>query len=237
MHPRLGDRLLKRSGEPLPGHLQKVERRHAGRVSQIGSGVPSEVDHAHVFADDHAGGRIDPGGDAVGLSRHVETQVRGLSPNLAPFQGLHRGQRDRLAELQRECASSRFTRVDTVLLVEQLEERPVPSRRFGGAENQEAGRVERIVEHRYEALLRGGAEVDEHVPAQDEVQTGEGRVVGDILFGEDAHLPQAFLDLIALGHQIEEPLEAQVAHLRGDGRGVGADTGPSYVDVVDIGRE
>ena len=72
---------------------------------------------------------------------------------------------------------------------ERDEEAVVPAGGFGAPEKEVASFFQGIVKEGDAFLLGVGLEVDEEVPADHEVETGEGRVGKDILLGEDDKLP------------------------------------------------
>jgi hypothetical protein len=53
-------------------------------------------------------------------------------------------------------------------------------------------------------LLQNGAHVDEDISTTHQIHVGEGGIVEDVLSGEDAHIPHAFADLVAVLYFAEE---------------------------------
>ena len=98
---------------------------------------------------------------------------------------------------------------------------------------------ERIVEDGDALLLGLRLQVDEEVPADDQVEVGEGGVREEVLFGEDYVLADLLADRDGkpilrrreeLGHVIRR-------HIGGDARGVGPLPCPLQGLVVHVGGE
>ena len=80
--------------------------------------------------------------------------------------------------------------VDPALLVGERDEKAlVPARGFGASEKEIPSVFQGIVKEGDAFLLGVGLEVDEEIPADHEVETGEGGVGQDILLGEHDELP------------------------------------------------
>src|SRR5208282_1785027 len=80
-------------------------------------------------------------------------------------------------------------------------------------------------------------EIDEDVAATDEVQAGEGRVLSQVLFGEDAHGPDGLAHLVAAGHLAEKAPQPVRGNVRGNGFRIDAQAGLVNHPVFDIGGE
>jgi hypothetical protein len=52
--------------------------------------------------------------------------------------------------------------------------------------------------------LQKRAHIDHHIPAADHVQTGERRILADVLLCENANVANHFADLIAAVRSLEE---------------------------------
>ena len=72
------------------------------------------------------------------------------------------------------------------------------------------------MKERQELLLQLRGQVDEQVPAAQDVELGEGRVHDDVLRGKDHHLPDGLADPVAALVLDEEPAQALRRHIRGD---------------------
>ena len=85
--------------------------------------------------------------------------------------------------------------------------------------------------------MQVGVEVDEEVAAGDEVQLGEGRVLNDILHGEDGHLADLLADAIHAVAASEVAFQAGPADIAGDAFRVVAITGGLDGFAVQVGAE
>ena len=71
-------------------------------------------------------------------------------------------------------------------------------------------------------LLQGRPEVDEHVPATDQVEVAEGGIPGQVVPCEDAHVADRPADLITPLHPAEEPSQPLRRDVRGNLLRIGA---------------
>src|SRR5690606_11864802 len=88
--------------------------------------------------------------------------------------------------------------VDAGAGVEDAEEAGRMVRRLRRADHEEAARIERVVEGRADLLLQLAVEIDEDVAAGDEVDAREGRVLEDVVEGEEDDVPQLLADPVAV---------------------------------------
>ena len=72
----------------------------------------------------------------------------------------------------------------------------MPRHVLGGAEEQETGFVQRVMKQRDQAVLKLGREIDQKVPAGDQVELREGRVPQQVVHREQADLAQVAGDAI-----------------------------------------
>jgi hypothetical protein len=103
-----------------------------------------------------------------------------------------------------------------MLLVDGSEEVRGRADRLRLPEQQKTGGVERVVKEPEHSLLQSRVEIDEHVPAADEVLATERWVLGQVVPGEDAHVADGLVHLIAAVHLGEEPLQAFRRDVRSD---------------------
>src|SRR5512133_685180 len=87
-----------------------------------------------------------------------------------------------------------FPRIDLLLLVRRAEQVGVVADGFRSAEKEDSLRLERVMKGGDRLLLQSRLEVDQDVSATDEVHAREGRIVDEILPGEDHHFPQRLAD-------------------------------------------
>src|SRR6185295_13875779 len=123
-------------------------------------------------------------------------------------------------------------------LVDGAEESAVLLDRLRRAEHQEPVRLQRIVEDGNHPLLKRKAEVDQHVPAGQEVEPREGRILDDVLPREDAEVADGLGNLPGTLLQPDEeappPLRRNIAH-----HTAFVDPRPRLIDraIADIGAE
>src|SRR5215470_5463430 len=79
---------------------------------------------------------------------------------------------------------------------------------FRKAEREISFRTQSVVKEAHDRSLHGRSEVDEHVPAKDEIEFGEGGILGDILTREYARIADGADDLVAAIGAQEEALQA-----------------------------
>ena len=85
---------------------------------------------------------------------------------------------------------------DLPLGIDRLKHLREPPDRLRRAEKQQALRAQRVVERGQQPPLGLPVEVDEQVPANDEVHLRKGRILDHALGREDQHLPELLPDLI-----------------------------------------
>ncbi len=110
--------------------------------------------------------------------------------------------------------------------------------RFRRAEEQDPARPEGVVKDGKDPALQGRVEVNEDVPARDEVDLGERRIVDEALRREDHHLAHLFLHPVTARRGGEEGLQPLG---RGDVLGDVRGEDPAARDMdrvlVDVGGE
>ncbi|MEC5164017.1 hypothetical protein RCH08_005207 [Janthinobacterium sp. CG_S6] len=99
------------------------------------------------------------------------------------------------------------------------------ARRVGAAQQQQAVALERVVEQRNQALLQLGVQVDQQVAAAQDVELGKRRVRNDVLLGEDDHVADLLLDVVAVLFRHEKMLQPLGRDVVGDGRREAAQAG------------
>ncbi len=113
---------------------------------------------------------------------------------------------------------------------------------LGAPQKQDAAGVQAVVKERQELLLQLRGQVDEEVPADQDVELGEGRVHDDVLRGEDHHLADLLAHPVAALLLDEEPAQALRRDVRGDVGRIDALAGlvdgvPVQVGGEDLERE
>ena len=184
-----------RQHQAFARHLQHVEARLAGGRLEIRAGRPAELQDLQLGIDEHAGRRELIDGDAVGLALGVELAAERFGRR-APAR---RPADDASGRGARACSfpaaggtpgSAGFLGVDLVLLVHRLEQVGEAADRFRCAQEQEPSGLERVVERGERLLLQARLEIDQQVPATDEIHARERRVADEVLPREHDHLAQ-----------------------------------------------
>ena len=171
--------------------MQEVQIRGTRPVLEERSRAPAELQDVHARIHDDPVGRKLAQHDRIGLPAYFAED--GLAVALhgrLPWDFAAPCPRDeRRQPGDRPCGRGSL-RVDAVLRFRQLEEVREAAHGLRRAEQQKAVRVQRVVENRDHALLHRRAEIDQHVPATDEVHFREGRIRHDILPRKDAEIAQ-----------------------------------------------
>lgn len=234
--PGLGERAPQLEEQPFPGQFQQVRGGLARRRFEERARAAAILEDLQVLVHEHGRGREPPEEDAIGLALEIERLWSGRAARL-------RGGDEAGAEvLGREDDGGpprhRPLQVDLVRAVHEVEEIAVLSHGFRRAEHEEPRRLERVMEDREDALLERRRQVDQHVPAGDQVEVRERRVGGEVLPREDAHVPDVLVDPVEMVLLPEEPPQPLGADLALDALGV--DPRPGLVQggrVADVGGE
>jgi hypothetical protein len=119
-----------------------------------------------------------------------------------------------------------FFLVNLVLLVHQREQILERSQAFRRPQHQIAAWLQGIEKRGNGALLQNRAEINQQIPAADQIQVGKGRVLNDILSGEYAQFPDGFVDLVSAAMANEETIEPLLGNSQEFAGGVGAAARP-----------
>jgi hypothetical protein len=129
------------------------------------------------------------------------------------------------------------TTVEATFLVDHAEQRLLLEDAFGLAEEQVGARVECVMEHRQQPCLQLALEINQDITATDQVQAKKGRILHQILTGEDHHVAQVLVDLVAVAVRREVGAQAGAVHVRQAGRGKDAAPCQRHRIQVDVGGE
>ena len=226
-------RLLKGAAElvaqPLAGHGKDVPVGLPGRRLQVPARPPADVEDVPLVArqdgrrgiagqDELIRQRLEVGGGPLrlgrrGLLRRHGDEGGGKLDGLGPGRGVEPPVNPRLG----------------VQGGEEIGER---ADRLGAPQKQDAAGVEAVVKERDELFLELRGQVDQEVPADQDVELREGRVHDDVLGGKDRHLADLLAHPVAPLLLDEEPAQALRRNVRGDvGR---IDPRPGLVDGVPV---
>ena len=189
----LGDGRAQIHQQPLTRHLGEAERGMSRRRLQVRACAPAELHDLH-FVVHHNAGRHKT------IHQHpfhffLDAQAglhsfRRLSP-LGPARGIVTP-----GEISDQASGGTFFLIDLVFLIEQGEVIGKRAEIFRPAQEEIPPGVERVVQRRHHALLQDRAEINKKIAATDQIEVGEGRILGQILLGEDAHVADRFVDLV-----------------------------------------
>ena len=121
--------------------------------------------------------------------------------------------------------------------VRRLEQVAVGTDRLRAPQQEEAGRLQGIVQEWHDLLLQRRLQVDEHVAATDEVDLGEGWVGQHVVPGEHAHVADRLADAVAAVHLGEETPQALRRDVLRDALRVEARAGLLDARSVEVGGE
>ena len=202
-----------------------------------GLGFTGEVDDLQLLVDDDARWRVlveeqtlDVLLELAGTVRPGRLGCRGTpqAPHIDP------PARDQAAPRDGTSCPRQMHLVRAVHRCEQIRGGPDA---FRAAEDQRAGRLQGVVKDLKDLLLRGRFEIDQHVATRDQIHVREGRILGQIVFGEHTQVANALGDLVLAVDGCEEPLAARDRHLACAGFGVDAGARFLYGGVVDVRAE
>ena len=222
----------------LAKQKEDVKRRGAGRNLHDTGAVAEAVTKLIVLIH-HDAGRHD-------LLKHLDVQLaRLVFADLTRLaRNLARQIEMRLDILQR-IGNRRMLRlppravVNEDLLVSAVgaEDIAVVADRLRLAEKKIAAVLQRDMKDREQILLQHGLEVNQQVPAADQIQTAEGRILKDVVLGEDDHRADLMIYHILGAPAREIPAEPADAHILDDVLPVDALAGKLHRVRVQIGRK
>ena len=223
--------------EALACHLHQIEAGGAGGRLQIRAGVTAELQHLHLVADQHPRRRIFGLDDAIGLLEGIEF---GFDPAAELFVGRDRRSRRSLRQGHVETRPSRrfLSLVDLALLVQQVEMTGIVADSLRCSQHQQAVRLERVVEHEQDPALHDRPQVDQQVATTDQVQPGKGRILDQVVLGEDAQIAHRPADLILSAlHPHKKALEAVRRYVQRDVLRIPARARPLDGRLADVRAE
>src|SRR6476646_4281074 len=93
------------------------------------------------------------------------------------------------------------------------------------------------MEQTQNSLLQVGFQIDQHISATKQIELGQGRVLDEILDGENCHFANLFFDLIAVALLQEKSREPRRRDVGDDTAGIDFVVSSVYGICVDIGAE
>ena len=124
-----------------------------------------------------------------------------------------------------------------MLRVDGGEQLAVLADALGRAEEQKAVGIERVMQDRQHATLKGVVHVDEDIPATHQIEARERRIARHVVPREDAQIADAFADLVMAVDADEESAEPLGRDVDLDVVDVDPGPGPLEGRVVDVGGE
>src|SRR6186997_2856880 len=113
----------------------------------------------------------------------------------------------------------------------------MPRDALRGSQEEIASWSQRVVQERDQLALQIGVEVDQHVPASDQIDPREGRIADQIMRRKDAHIADRFGDLIETPILDEEARQLLAGNMLDDALVVPALPGYLQRVLVNVGRE
>ena len=223
--------------QPFPDQTVQVEGRHPLVVFHEFAGTAVHEGDLSLFVHHHSGRHVvlqQKSGHpffetAFGAARRAcINHVLGVFPR-GPTRGkLHRG----------TVADVDFAPPEQVEFLVQGDEQIVElSQTFGRSQEKNAARVEHVMEERNQFFLRGRFQINEQIPAHQQIQLCEGRVLEHILDREHdpvAHLLAYRIAVLVLPEIPRQPLPTDLPH---GGLGVDALAPPIQGDRIDVRGE
>jgi hypothetical protein len=109
---------------------------------------------------------------------------------------------------------------------------------LGGAQKEHAVRIQGVVKERDQVGLQIAVEIDQQVATTDEIHPGEGRILHQILLGEDQEIAHHLLNAVAhLGGLREEARQPRRRDLGRDAFRIETGAGLRDGARINVGRE
>ena len=224
--------------QPFAGHLQDVHAGLARGRFQVLAGAAVEVEDVAALVDQRTGRGVllqqRPFGQLAQRKLAFAGRLSG-GPRSGPA---FRQRREKLPHGRAVRASNiLFALIQLRLAVQRGKEVRKLAHGLGGAQEEHAARVQRVVEQGDELLLQFPAHVDQQVAATDQVELGKRRVFDHVLLGKDQQVADAFVDAVGaavrlLGEKARQPLRRDVG---GDAGGIDAGAGLFDGPAVNVG--
>ena len=229
----LPERLLECGGQleaqPLAGHGEDVPVGLAGRRLQVLARPPADVEDVALVVDQH-------GRRGIVLQEQLIRQRLEVGRGFERHGLLRRARQDvgkGGGKLDRLCQQGGIEApVEPRFAVQRGEEVGRSADGLRAPQKQDAAGIQAVVKERQELLLQLRVQVDQQVPAGQDVELGEGRVHDEVLRGKDHHLADLFADPVAVLVLDKEPAQALRRHIRGDVGRIDALAG--FVDGVPV---
>src|SRR4030095_3379934 len=177
-----------------PRHLQQIETHRAWRRLQIEACMPSELQDLQIRLDQDPGRTILIQDDPVSLILYL-----GLFDALLPLRLRHTVEvQIGSGKFEGRVRERRFLGIQLELFVDLREEVGECSDRLRASQHKESRWIESVMEDRDELPLDHRLHVDHYVSAANQVDSGEWRVIDQVLPGENAYVAEGLTDLVAL---------------------------------------
>ncbi len=181
-----------RREESLPKHFDQTRARAPRGGGQVGRGISAIVDDLKAGIHQDAGRRVTGQQKPFGFPFRIQG---GPGPG-DPFRHLP-GLRDRgigPADQAFQFRGYRFALVELVPRLHRLEQIAKGSDRLRLTEPEESPWAQSVVQDGDQPLLEHRVEVDQQVPAGDQIEMGEGRIGDRVVPREDHHVPDCLAD-------------------------------------------
>ncbi len=207
---RLVDGGAQVQAQPLASHSHHARGGRSRGGLQVLPRVPAEIDDVPLLVDDHAGRSELIDQDPLQCRAQVGLLGRQLrTVGRTPGDRGHR-------EVDRRRDDDRPALEEAVLLVDGPEEPRLAGHVLRGTQEQETARAQGVVVEVDDLPLQLALEVDEQVPAADQVDAREGRVLRHVVAREDDQVADLLRHLELVGSPREEALQPLGRDLLGD---------------------
>src|ERR1700723_1785 len=220
-------------------HFEQVQTGPAAGKFQEAAGLPPALHDLQIVAHHHGGRDIPGQQQTIGFALHIDRRL-GRFVFLAfmnrPHQHALRVLPDRQPERGRR--RHRFLPVNLALAVYEIENfRARSEQAFAIPDQQKPVFFQSVVENRNNPLLESGTQIDQNIPATDQVHARERRIVEYILPRENAYITNRFRNLISAGRFMKKAPQPNFRDLSRYGLFVKAGPRPLNGGFAKIGAE
>ncbi len=137
-------------------------------------------------------------------------------------------------QIQSETRRPRFPAVDVVLLIDDREEVAGRCDGFRVPQQKQPGGIQAVMEHRQDLALQRRVQVNQQIPATDEIHVPKRRIVDYVLPGKNASLTDPFTNLKSSIDANEEAAQAFRGYILCDEIRVGSGSSPIQAALADV---
>ncbi len=226
-------------GEVAREETGELEARAAFGDGGILGGGSEAVEDIQLIVE-HEAGAAEAGEDSVcegfGEARLIGERVA-LDGGQVHGMIDHCSENTELQRLGQRGGDGVFFPKEVVVRIQRLEVVLEVAEALAEPERKDAFGAEGVVQDGEHTLLGGRLEVNENIPATDEVDAGEGGILEEVVLGKDDTLPDGAADLVMVAVAGEVFLEVVGRDISGDGLGINPLPGDLGGAAVEVGGE